>query len=498
MGERVTRYTLQRPPEFPELADPRTNAPPAYPAAASLPMNVNEVLSVEVESLVLGGKALARHEGRVVFVDGGLPGDRVAARITRIKRGWAEARLESVERPSPLRVTPACPHFGRCGGCRFQDLRYDEQCRAKQRQVEETLARLGGVAAPNVRAIVPAPEVFHYRNKMEFSFHPGETPAGGAPPAPRLGLHERGGYDRVFAVETCLLPSALTLELVRWTQDFALRHAWRAYHPVRHEGVVRFLTVRHLPATGECAVQLVAASDEVPDLEAWARGIAERSPAVRSVTLGLNRSRANVAIAEEERLLWGRPAIVERLLGLEFEATAGAFLQTNSRQAEALYREAIAASGLAGDETVLDLYCGTGTLTLALARLAREAVGVETVGAAVAAARRNAERNQVANARFVEGEARRVLREWARGERAGGPRPAVVVVDPPRAGLHPRVVARIAELEPRRVVYVSCHPGTLARDIKDFAARGYRLAEAAPFDLFPHTPHIECVARLER
>ncbi|HEY6866465.1 MAG TPA: 23S rRNA (uracil(1939)-C(5))-methyltransferase RlmD [Candidatus Eisenbacteria bacterium] len=459
-------------------------------------MNVNELLTIEVERLVLGGKALARHEGRVVFVDGGLPGDRVGARITRLKRGWAEARLESVESPSPYRVEPACPHFGRCGGCRFQDLRYDEQCRAKQYQVEETLARLGGVSAPNVRAIVPAPEIFHYRNKMEFSFHPEEE--AGAPAAPRLGLHERGGYDRVFAVETCLLPSALTLDLVRWTQDFARRHAWRAYHPVRHAGVVRFLTVRHLPATGECAVQLVAASDEVPALDDWARGIAALSPEVRSVSLGLNRSRANVALAEEERLLGGRPAIVERLLGLEFEATAGAFLQTNSRQAEALYREAIAAAGLARDETVLDLYCGTGTLTLALARVAHEAVGVETVGAAVGAARRNAGRNRIENARFVEGEARRVLREWARGERPGRPRPAVVVVDPPRAGLHPRVVARIAELEPRRVVYVSCHPGTLARDVKDFAARGYTLAEAAPFDLFPHTPHIECVARLER
>lgn len=455
-------------------------------------MKVNDLLTLEVLDLVLGGKALARHDGRVVFVDGGLPGDRIAARVTRVKRGWAEARLEAIEQPSALRVEAACPHFGRCGGCRFQDLRYDEQCRFKQRQVEETLVRIGAVAEPSVRAIVPAPDLFGYRNKMEFSFHPGS----GA--APLLGLHERGGYDRVFAIETCLLPSPLTVEIVRWTQAFASRHGWRAYHPSRHEGVARFLTVRHLQSTGECAVNLVAASEDVPALDAWARGIAALSPAVRSVTLGLNRSQANVAFAEEERVLWGRPAIVERLLGLEFEASAGAFLQTNSRQAEALYAAALAAAAPTGSETVLDLYCGTGTLTLILARAAREVVGVESVDAAVEAARRNAERNGITNARFVAGEARRVLREWARGERAGRPRPGVVVVDPPRAGLHPRVVARIAELEPRRIVYVSCNPATLARDVKDFAGPGYRLIETTPFDLFPHTPHIECVARLER
>jgi len=217
---------------------------------------------------------------------------------------------------------------------------------------------------------------------------------------------------------------------------------------------------------------------------------------VRSVTLGLNRSRANVAFSEEERVLAGGAAIIERLLGLEFEAGANAFLQTNSRQAEALYAAALDAADLSGGETVLDLYCGTGTLTLLFARAARAAIGVESVVDAVALARRNATRNGVANARFETGEARRVLREWARGERTGAPRPEVVVVDPPRAGLHPRVVARVAELRPARVVYVSCNPATLARDLRDFASRGLQLESVTPFDMFPHTPHIECVARL--
>ena len=455
-------------------------------------MKVNDLLNVRVESLALGGNGLARVDGRVVFVEGGMPGDAAQARLRRVRRGYAEARLERLESPSPLRVAAPCPHVPRCGGCRFQELDYGEQVRQKERQVIETLRHLGGISEPPVRAMVPAPETFHYRNKMEFSFAP--LPGGEA----QLGLHERGTYDRVFALETCLLPSALTVEIVRLTQRFASEHAWRAYHPSRHEGVVRFLAVRHLPLSSQCAVHLIAARDEIEGLESWARAVAALSSEVRSVTLGLARSRANVAFAEEERVLHGEAFIVERLLGLEFEAGSNSFLQTNSRQAEALYTAALECADAGANDTVLDLYSGTGTLTLLMARTAREAVGVESVPEAVEAARRNARRNSLEHARFDCGEARAVLRGWARGERPGAPRPEVVVVDPPRAGLHPRVVARACELEPRRVVYVSCNPATLARDLKDFAAGGYVPAEIRPFDMFPHTPHIECVARLER
>ncbi|HET9327129.1 MAG TPA: 23S rRNA (uracil(1939)-C(5))-methyltransferase RlmD [Candidatus Eisenbacteria bacterium] len=453
-------------------------------------MNVNEVLSLRLTDLELGGKALARHEGRVVFVDRGLPGDEVSARLTRVRARYAEARLERIDVPGGERVAAPCPHVTRCGGCRFQDLDYFAQLRLKERLVRETLIHLGGLENPPVRAIVPAPEIFGYRNKMEFSFHP-EADGGAV-----LGLHERGTFDRVFPVQDCLLPSRLTVDIVRRTQAFAEQRRWRAYHPRHHVGDVRYLVVRHLPHTDQCAVHLVSAADHIDGLEEWAREISAMSPSVRTVTLVLNRSRANVAAGESERVLQGDGVIVERLQGLEFRATAGAFLQTNSRQAEALYAKSLEAADLAGHETVLDLYCGTGTLTLMLARGAREAVGVESEVQAIEAATNNARENQVGNARFVAGEARRVLREWARGERRDPVRPQVVVVDPPRAGLHPRVVARVAELRPARVVYVSCNPATLARDLKDFRGLGYALESATPFDMFPHTPHIECVARL--
>ena len=455
-------------------------------------MRVNDLLRLEISELALGGKALARHEGRVVFVDRGLPGDLLVARVTRVKPSYAEARMTELERPSPNRVEARCPHVSVCGGCRFQDLAYPAQCDAKQAQVQAALERIGGLSGFELRPLRPAPAQLHYRNKMEFGFCPG------ADGSPLLGLHERGTYERVFALETCLLPSELTVAIVRLTQRFAAEHRWSAYHPVRHTGVVRFLTVRHMPHTGQCAVHLIAASQAIPALEAWAREVAALSSEVRTVALGVNRARSNVAVSEEEHLLLGDGRVLERLLGLEFEARGNTFLQTNSDQAESLYTAALAAARLDGSECVLDLYCGTGTLTLLLARAAREAVGVDSVADAIEQARRNARLNGVANARFVAGDSRPVLREWARGERPDAPRPDVVVVDPPRAGLHPRVVARVAELAPRRVVYVSCNPATLARDGADFAARGYRIAEVEPFDMFPHTPHIECVARLER
>ncbi len=455
-------------------------------------MKVRDLSTLAIEDIALGGKALARVDGRVVFVDRGLPGDRVEARLTRVKKTFAEARMERVVEPAPGRLEPRCPHTGHCGGCRMQELPYDAQLALKQRQVAEALQHLAGIAEPPVRPIVAAPEHWHYRNKMEFSFAP--EPDG----RPVLGMHVRGSFDRVFELRECVLPSELTVRIVHFTQRFAAEHGWRAYHPARHEGVVRFLTVRHLPHTQQCGVHLLAASNEIPDLGEWARGVAALSSDVTTVTLGLNRQRANVAFAEEERAIVGDGVIVEKLLGLEFEVVANAFLQTNSAQAERLYAAAIEAAQLAGDETVLDLYCGAGTLTLLFARAARQSIGVESVADSIRRAERNAGRNALGNARFVCGESRAVLREWARGERPDAPKPDVVVVDPPRAGLHPRVVARVGELNPKRIVYVSCNPATLARDLKDFAAAGWSLAEVTPFDMFPHTPHIECVARLAR
>ncbi|MFN8588537.1 MAG: 23S rRNA (uracil(1939)-C(5))-methyltransferase RlmD [Candidatus Eisenbacteria bacterium] len=455
-------------------------------------MKVRDLLRLSVEDLALGGKALARHEGRVVFVDRGLPGDQVTAQVRKTQRSFAEAKLVSVDQPSPRRVPARCAHEGICGGCRMQDLPYEDQVAIKERQVRETLQHLAGIANPKVNPIVPASAPWHYRNKMEFSFLAGDDGT------PVLGMHERGTWDKVFELTECWITTPLVVEIVRLTQRFARERRWKAYHPSRHDGVARFLTVRHLALTGECAVHLIAVSDHLEGLSEWAQAVAALSPEVKTVTLGLNGTRSSVAFMEEEHVLTGSGAIVERLLGLEYEVVGNAFLQTNSAQAERLYQCALDTAQLTGDESVLDLYCGAGTMTLLFARHAKSAVGVESVADSVERARRNARRNGLEGTRFELGEARQVLREWAKGQREGAVKPDLIVVDPPRAGLHPRVVFRCAELAPPRLVYVSCNPATLARDLKDFAAHGYALAEVTPVDMFPHTPHIECVARIER
>ncbi len=455
-------------------------------------MKVRDLLTLEVSDLAIGGKALGRDDGRVVFADRGLPGDRITVRVIKAKKSFAEGKLVSLDSPSPERIPARCAHVDQCGGCRMQELPYERQLFHKHKQVGEALRHLGGIESATVHPIVAAPSAWHYRNKMEFSFMP--RPDGTSV----LGMHERGTFDKVFELRECHITTPLVVEIVRLTQAFAAKQRWPAYHPSRHEGIARFLMVRHLAHTDACAVHLIATSGELPGLADWARAVKALSPSVQTVTLGINTTRSNVAFMEEERLLVGSGVIVERLLGLEFEVVGNAFLQTNSAQAEKLYEGALAAARLTGSEQVLDLYCGAGTLTLLFARAAREAIGVENVEAAITRAERNALHNQMPNARFVCGDSRAVLRQWARGERDGAVKPDVVVVDPPRAGLHPRVIARVAELRPRRVVYVSCNPATMARDLKDFAVLGYPLAEVTPYDMFPHTPHIECVARLER
>jgi 23S rRNA (uracil1939-C5)-methyltransferase len=460
-------------------------------SAPSTAPRKNETIEVAVERLALGGRGVAHREGFVVFVDDALPGDRVRARVFRRRERFAEARAVETLDSSPYRVEAPCAHYRarECGGCRFQDLDYARQLAAKEEQVRETLAHPGGFAAPLVLPIVAAPERFHYRNKMEFSFHPG------ADGTPLLGLHRRGRYESVFPLASCWLASQLTNRVVGHTQRFAAEQHWPAYHAVRHTGVVRFLVVRHLAESAQALVNLVAARDTVPAIERWAQEIAALDPAIKGVVLNLNSSRANIAFGEpgRERVLAGESVIEERLHGLVFEAGANAFLQTNSRQADALYGCALDEAEITSETRVLDLYCGAGTITLLAARRAREALGFEMVDDAVRAAERNAARNQVTNVRFRLGEARRLLREWDEPWT-----PDVVIADPPRAGLHDRVVDRIAGLRPGRVVYVSCNPATLARDLAGLVARGYVFERARPFDLFPHTPHVEVVARLSR
>jgi 23S rRNA (uracil1939-C5)-methyltransferase len=450
------------------------------------PVHKDQELELEIESLAYGGNGVARLNGFVVFVRRGLPGDRVRARVTKVKRGFAEATATEVLAPGPQRVEAPCRHYPACGGCRFQDLAYEAQVAAKEQQVREALRRIGGELEPPLEPIVPADEIFHYRNKMEYSFT--STEAG-----PAAGFHKAGRWDEVLEIEQCWLTTDLGNEIRNAVRDWAREEGLPAYDQAEKTGYLRHLIVREGRNTGQALVQLVTAEGRKFDQDYFVE-VLRRFPEVRSIHWAVNDQPSEVTNLPTE-LLWGEDAIEEELLGLRFRVRPNSFLQTNSRMAEQLYELAREYAGLTGSETVWDLYCGIGTLGLALAPQALTVWGVEIVEEAVACAIENAELNNVTNAAFFAGNVGESVEELQ--ERGGAP--DVVVVDPPRAGLAGKALRRLGRIEAPRIVYVSCNPTTLASDLKYLRAEhGYELKRARPVDMFPHTPHIETVALLER
>ncbi|MDQ3876636.1 MAG: 23S rRNA (uracil(1939)-C(5))-methyltransferase RlmD [Actinomycetota bacterium] len=452
----------------------------------SAPVTRGEELELRVDSLAYGGNGVARLNGFVVFVRRGLPGDRVRARVTKVDRRHAEALAVEVLEPSGLRVPAPCAHYPACGGCRFQDLAYDAQLGAKEQQVREALRRIGAVAEPPLEPILPADQVFHYRNKLEYSFT--ATPTG-----PALGFHKAGRWDEVLEVERCWLTTDLGNAIRGAVRDWAREERLEPYDQEGQTGYLRHLVVREGRNTGQALVTLVTAAGERFERDHFVE-VLRRFPEVRSIHWAVNDTPAEVTNLPSE-LLWGDDAIEEELCGLRIRIRPNAFLQTNTAMAERLYELARAYAGLTGEETVYDLYCGIGTIGLSLASDALTVWGVEISEESVACAIENAELNGIANAAFFAGEVGRSLEELL--DRAGPP--DVVIVDPPRAGLSGKSVRRIGRLGAPRIVYVSCNPTTLAGNVKELARDwGYRLLRATPVDMFPHTPHIETVALLSR
>ncbi len=441
-------------------------------------------LELDVEKMAFGGKGLARVEGFVVFIDGALPGSRVLVRVTKAKKRFAEAETVKVLDPGPHAVPPFCTHFGKCGGCMFQDLDYAEQLRWKTEHVADSLARLGGAEGFFVAPALASPETRHFRNKMEFAFSGGGTRLA-------LGLYRRGS-DSLVNVEHCGLQSQLCMDVVRHAREFCRRVGVPAYDPRTRKGVWRYVVVREARATGQALAQVI--TGPAPDGGA-ARSLCDdlmaAFPALTGAVHGVRSSNQAVAQAERTAYVSGTNKIEERLLGIRYRISADAFFQTNTLGAELLYQAAVDMAGLSGSETVLDLYCGVGGLGLAAASKAARVVGVESLEAAVRDAEANARLNNLTNCTFHAGD---VLETLATMTEA----PDVAFTDPPRSGMHEDAVRALAALAPKRIIYVSCNPATLARDSALFAEQGYALAEARPVDLFPHGPHIESVARLER
>ena len=450
------------------------------------PVQKHQELELRVDSLAYGGNGVARLDGFVVFVRRGLPGDTVRARVTKVKRNHAEALAVEVLQPGAQRVDAPCAHYPACGGCRFQDLAYEAQVAAKADQVRDAFVRLGGIAEPPLEPILPAESVFHYRNKLEYSFT--QYPYGQT-----LGFHKAGRWDEVLEVERCWLTTDLGNAIRNAVREWAREEGLQAYDQEEQTGYLRHLVVREGRNTGQALVQLVTARGERFET-GYLVEVLRRLPEVRSVHWSVNDTPAEVTNLPTT-LLWGEECIEEELCGLRFRVSPNAFLQTNTAMAERLYGLAAEYAGLAGGETVWDLYCGIGTIGLTMAERALTVWGIEVSEESVARALENADLNGIANAAFFAGNVGQVVEELR--ERSGAP--DVVVVDPPRAGLAGKALRRLGEIGAPRVVYVSCNPTTLASDVKALAADyGYRVVRARPVDMFPHTPHVETVALLER
>jgi 23S rRNA (uracil1939-C5)-methyltransferase len=449
------------------------------------PLRKDQELELRIESLAYGGNGVARLNGFVVFVRQGLPGDTVRARVTKVKRSHAEATALEVVAAGAPRVEAPCAHYPACGGCRFQDLAYDAQVEAKTRQVGDALARIGKVSGFELEAAIPAESVFHYRNKLEYSFTATPERVG-------LGFHRAGRWDEVLDIERCWLTTEVGNAIREAVREWANAESLAAFDQETQEGYLRHLVVREGRNTGQALVVLVTAPGGLPE-ETFVEMV-RRFPEVRSVHWAVNDSPAEVTNLPT-KLLWGTDAIEEEVLGLRFRIRPNAFFQTNTAMCARLYGLARDYAALTGEETVYDLYCGTGTIGLSLANDALTVWGIEASEESVACAVENADLNGITNAAFFAGDVADDVAELR--DRAGAP--DVVVVDPPRAGLAGKSLARVAALEAPRLVYVSCNPTTLAGNAKQLAGEfGYRLERVRPVDMFPHTPHVESVALFTR
>ncbi|HET7429276.1 MAG TPA: 23S rRNA (uracil(1939)-C(5))-methyltransferase RlmD [Gaiellales bacterium] len=444
----------------------------------------NQELELTIDSLAYGGRGVARHGELVVFVARALPGDRVRARVTKYKRRYAEARTVELLEPGPGRVEARCRHFGVCGGCSWQDLDYELQLRHKQAQVADAIHRLGRFEDVELRPIEPARSIWGYRNKVEYSWSQG-------PEGPSLGFHVAGRWDRLMAVETCHIASEASNEVRRAFERWAREQGLAAYDQRSGEGFLRHLVVREGRRTGQVLPMLVTAPGSVPGVERLRELVGEL---VVGVVHAVNDGVAEVTGGLEAVPLFGEDEFEERVLGLTLRLSAGAFMQTNTEMCDVLYGHALEAARLREADVAWDLYCGAGAIGLSAASLVGRVVGIEISAESIERARGNADRNGIGNAEFVQGDVAKELRPLL--ERV--PRPDVVFVDPPRAGLTPRAVRRLLEVAPERIAYVSCNPTTLAPNARQLVDGGYSLDWVRPVDMFPHTHHIECVAQFSR
>lgn len=453
--------------------------------AEMIPVRRGQVYEIRIERLGTSGEGVGRYENFTVFIPQALPNERVLTVIEEVKNTYARGRIQKILQESPARVTPLCEIYDECGGCQLQHLSYEEQLHAKRAQVVDALTHIGKLPQILVNETLRADAPWNYRNKMQFpiGLHKGRLV---------IGCFAQGSH-RIINTENCHIQRSANNELANTVREVAEKLHIPVYNEDTHKGILRHIVGR-VGRGNELMAVIVTATKQLPRAKDFVRLLRERLPHLVSVHQNIQTYRNNVIMGRDTELLWGRPTILDTLGRLNFHISPRSFFQVNTRQAERLYEQALTYADLHGTETVIDAYCGTGTITLFLAQKARKVYGIEIVQPAILDARKNARDNHVKNVEFIVGDATAVMPALYKQ----GIRPDVVVVDPPRAGCTETVLRTFANMKPQRIVYVSCNPATLARDLAILKDLGYITQEVQPVDLFPQTSHVENVALLMR
>lgn len=450
-----------------------------------IPVQKGKKYEIEINSLGSSAEGVGRFKDFTVFVPYTLPGEKAEVLIEEVKKSYAKGRALQILRKSADRIAPKCAIYDRCGGCQLQHLNYEAQLRIKRQQVIDAVTRIGKQPDVPVHATLGAEAPWNYRNKMQF-------PVGRSKGKTIIGCFAQGSHD-IIDTENCYIQKEFNNDIVNAMREIVDKLGIPVYNEDRHTGILRHVIGR-VGKNGECMVVLVTAVKDLQRSKDIVRMLRERLPKLVSVQQNVQTYRNNVIMGRDTKLLWGKPTILDSLGSLTFHISPRSFFQVNTDQAEVLYGKALEYANLTGRETVIDAYCGTGTITLFLAQKARRVYGIEIVKPAILDAEKNARDNHVKNAEFIVGDATVVMpRLYKQGIRAD-----VVVVDPPRAGCTPTVLETFANMKPKRIVYVSCNPASLARDIAILDGLGYHAREVQPVDMFPNTSHVESVALIQR
>ncbi len=442
------------------------------------------------------GKGVGRHEDLVIFVEKGVPGDLVDVELVRKKKNFGEATISRLIEPSVHRTTPFCPHFGVCGGCKWQHMTYEAQLTYKQQSVLNALTRIGKIDASGIEPILPSANTQYYRNKLEFTFSNKRWLTSMDEPVDdqdmdALGFHVPGRFDKILQIQHCYLQGGLSNEIRIAIYEFAKRNGLSFYDLKQHEGALRNLIIR-TSSTGELMVIVVFAHVSEDEIEATMEFVKREFPQIHSLLYVVNQKRNDTIFDQDVHCYAGRDHIFEEMEGLRFKVGPKSFYQTNSEQAYELYKITREFAQLKGDERVYDLYTGAGTIANFVARQAKEVIGIEYVPTAIEDAKINSDLNNIQNTKFFAGDMKDVLTAEFFHEHG---RPDLVITDPPRAGMHPDVVNRLLEMEAPRIVYVSCNAATQARDI-ELLKEKYQVERIKPVDMFPQTQHVENVVSL--